>query len=289
MSSNYPGAFGSNDDEEQIFNIDTSGAASRYGRGSHMVDMVDTQSDPDGLRADAESLRGINDDAADLLEQAAGLYEGGAIISAFECAGCGLRHSHSQNKHVLTEGGHGGLKVRNEFADVMVYNRRCHCGVNELSMLLRFADAIEMQIFADIENDEIPRPELVNVAERLKSTNRRDILIDELGEDIVAEAVEYKGSPALQRVLSVRNAADSAPISAETRQDIEEIGDEIEAEMDADPLENAFEEHADYNKFAPMDERVEAVSRSMWKDLFKRGEDHRLTDVREFVRERFEK
>lgn len=290
MSSNYNGAFGSNDDDAQIFNFDVSGAAARYGRGDHTMR---GSTDPDSLRDDAEQLRGIDDAAADLLDQAADLYDRGrgASISAFECPECGLRHSHGRKKHVLTDNGVSGLKVRPAFANVMVFNKRCHCGVNELSMLLRFVEHIEVQIFRDISNDQIPRPAAVNAAERLNNNVFREVLIDELGEDLVAEAMEYRGSDALNRVISVRNAADSAPISSDTRQGIEEIEAELTNEIEADPLAEAFERHNPYGQDGRRahysDERISKLAREVWVDVFEQGEDFRLSEVREYVRDQF--
>lgn len=287
MSHNYDGAFGSTDDEAQIFDIAVSGdVANRYGRGSHTVR---NETNPSDLRTDAKAYRGIDDQAADLLEKAADIYEGGANISAYECPECGLRHSHSRNKHVLTASGVSALSVRSEFADAMVFNKRCHCGVNELAMLLRFADNISMQIFADIENDDLPRPEVVSAAEKLRDPHTdRDELIDELGADIVADAVEYSDSPALSRVLEVRDAADSAPISAETRERIESIESELADEIDKDPLTEAFEEYAMYHGQARdlNEEQADRVAREMWRDLFGDGHNFRLSDVREYINNR---
>lgn len=295
MSENYPGTFsGSNDDSSTVFDQEISNYAARYERGDHTMP---TETDADDLRSDAENLRGVNDDGADLLEQAAEMYESmDRDPSAFECPDCGLRHSHSMTKngHQLTE--RNGLNVRSEFANqILNFNQRCHCGVNELAMLLDFIEHIDVAVFRDIDNDDIPPARVVTTAERLReaiaegehdeftddSVETRAEILDDVGRELVQAAQEWQGSDGLTRVLSVRNAADSAPIAQKTREEIETIRQALASELDHDPVNEIITEELS-NTTDP-----ETAIENAWFRLFDRGVDVSMSEIRERVNNRF--
>lgn len=295
MSERYTGAFGSTDDSRNVFDQQISDFDSRYHVGSHSMP---TETDANDLRRDAENLRGLDDDAADLLEQAAETYESmDKDPSGWECPDCGLRHSHSMVKqgHQLTE--EHGLNVRTEFAEgVLNYNQRCHCGVNELSMLLDFVEHIDMRIFRDLANDEIPGPSVVTTAERLRDAvpaeekrkaslddsyeTRREILND-MGSELVQEAQSWQGTDGLTRVVSVRNAADSAPIHSTTKQDIESIREALDDDLDRDPVAEVIADEV-----ASATDPEQAVENA-WFRLYHKGIDTDIDEVRDRVHERF--
>lgn len=283
MSHNYDGDFVSTDDEAQMFNIAVSDdVASRYGRGDHSKP---TETDASDLRTDAQALQGVDDDAAAVLGEAAEMLDKGARINAYECPECGLRHNHSRTKHVLSNSGRGGLKVRSEFAERMVFNKRCHCAVNELEMLLRFKDNLATKVFTDIENDDLPRKEVVNAAVRLNDPNEGNAeVMSDLGEDTVAEAMEFSDSNALRRVIEVRETADTAVISADTRERIERIASGLADDIEKDPLTKAFERHMGGHRHVRRNpDEVEQLVMVVWEDLMADGYAITLSDVRDHV------
>lgn len=100
--------------------------------------------DADELRASADTVDGIDDDLADLFREAADRVPN-ATVNDFECPVCGLTHGHSDDKHDIRD----SFDVRPEFAEMMQFNAACHCGVNEMAMLVDFFDHIGVRVFTD--------------------------------------------------------------------------------------------------------------------------------------------
>jgi hypothetical protein len=98
------------------------------------------------LREDAIENEDIDDDLADILSRAATQVEQ-AQVRDFQCPVCGLSHGHSDDKHDIRS----SLGVTEEFAEMMRMNPACHCGVNELAVLVDFYGYIIPQVFEDDE------------------------------------------------------------------------------------------------------------------------------------------
>lgn len=181
-------------------------------------------------------LKGVLEEAADLAPS--------STVSGFECPACGLNHSHSDSKHDIraSPGGMpGGFRVDEDFADQMEYCPYCHCGANELAMLIDFFHYITVPVFEDQDEFEAVLeldPEFVRRIYRVYTTEEDVYTIDEAidhartGQPIGEVRPELKAF--IERVHKIKSAADSAPISDETRTAIEEIREELEAMVGSD-------------------------------------------------------
>lgn len=174
----------------------------------------------DGLDPDVDAdLRGVLEEAAQMVHADA--------VRDFECPRCGLTHGHGDDKHDIRS----GFNVATKFADEMEFVPYCHCGVNEAAMLLDFYGYIGEQVFTD-EDEKfgmVADAEPEEVEELIAAWQQTN---DE------SEAVRLVSFPAnetrafLRRYRQVKGAADSAPISAETRREIADIRADIEEYVD---------------------------------------------------------
>lgn len=105
--------------------------------------------DTDDLEKSAEMVSGIDDDLASIFSEAASKAQQ-AEVNDYECQVCGLTHGHSPDKHDIRDSDE--LNVTPEFAEMMEFNAACHCGVNELAMLVDFYDEIRATVFADADD-----------------------------------------------------------------------------------------------------------------------------------------
>lgn len=247
MRGLYESFFGSSQDDDESddeYDFSTDRSVQMYTWGDHRVQ---TETDTDSLRADADRLAGVDDARADLLREAADEYEQMQREPVkFECPTCHLGHSHSASKHALT----GDLDVRRAFVAGMKYEDNCHCGVNELAMLVDFFHYINVPVFTDqdrfeavleLAHDDVRA--IINATNEVTVEEAREAGMDIDGRDeaylTLDNAVEWvrreQGVATLvpddimpelrkfhRRVKQVKSAANSAPIPQTARTDIEE-------------------------------------------------------------------
>jgi hypothetical protein len=220
------------DEEEDVEPADRlHGEAKRWTLGSH------TTADNDERESIRELLSGVDSEVdADLyetLDQASQLV-GTQNVSGFECQVCGLNHSHDDRKHDVRD----IFGVTEAFADQMEFNPFCHCGVNELAMLMEFYPYIQQKMFdADFTDavSDINGRVLADVLDVLwdragasggfdaeEAARKADRLWDLSDDDLTNIEVFYS------EVQSIRNAADGAPIPSHVRESIEESREQIE-------------------------------------------------------------
>jgi len=202
-------------------------AVQRWSLGAHsMGEFGDTVGLLDELQAANEP---VNDELAGLLKDAANLIAR-STVSGFECPVCGLNHGHADDKHDIRS----AFEVTERFANLMKFVPYCHCGANELAVLVDYIHYFRSQMFAD--QDEFASavaldPELVDDVFRAYGGERSmrdavkaagyDIPTDVSSDEVAAlEKLHYRR----QRIKGVR-----APISAETRTKIDEERARLEA------------------------------------------------------------
>jgi len=222
--------------------------------------------DIDALRADAERNANIDDDLANMLEQAAERLDT-VNVNDFECPVCGLSHGHSDDKHDIRP----TFNVEASFAERMEFAPNCHCGVNELAMLMEFTPYIIPRMFTDDEKFEVfvgmmpsdeaemaldlyyhPNVKVGTLNNSLSSTETvfalRDRHIDAMSDDQIIWAtheqiIEAARLPVQQSVINafkdytdrlsnVRNAANNAPIPSDTEARIESIRSDLEVRFE---------------------------------------------------------
>lgn len=149
MSDTYDTMFSGTDSETTQPAAVQSPNVTRWALGKHAVRPT---VDPDDLIADAQNMAGIDDDLAALFEEAANRVPT-ASVNDYECPVCGLAHGHSDTKHDIRadvdDPNTAGFNVREDFAELMEFNPACHCGLNELAMLVDFAPEIAVPMFKD--------------------------------------------------------------------------------------------------------------------------------------------
>lgn len=120
--------------------------------------------DSDQLRAEAEAFKGLDEDLADLFTSAADMVSEAEAVD-WECNTCGLGHGHSATKdnHDIRD----SFDVTQEFAERMEFNAACHCGVNELAMLMDFYEHIAMPVFED--EDSLNQKQINTRKEKIRS------------------------------------------------------------------------------------------------------------------------
>lgn len=161
-------------------------------------------------------LRNVLSDASQMLH--------GTGISGFECPVCGLNHGHSDAKHDIRE----AFNVSVPFAEEMEYCPYCHCGANEMAMLIDFYGHIEMDVFDDAY--------LFETVDKLRAETVDDLTLEFSRTQSVRNACEFAGvdvdehiTAFFDRYQNIKQAASSAPISQETQTDIDDLRDVVEA------------------------------------------------------------
>lgn len=229
--------FIANDTEQNNDETDFNTVGSMWTLGDHSSSEIDTVF-ADTLGDTMKNLDSeIDSEMMDVLEDAQSLIQN-KRTTRFECPieACGLGHSHSDHKHDIR----AGFGVTESFAAGMEFCPYCHCGVNELSMLMPFYSYISVDVFEDdFSGTEEVTPTLLNkLYDRFKSTN--GVGFNRLCT-IVAEETAFSEKVAfplgvrddLEAFCEVRkkieNAANAAPIAGETRTEINDLRAEIEA------------------------------------------------------------
>jgi len=195
-------------------------------------------------------LNNIEDDApglADALKDAKNIAET-FTVGGYECAVCGLNHSHSDTKHDIRD----IFGVTEEFVEGMKFSPFCHCGVSELARLVMHFNDIEVVMFENQAQYEGIR-ELDTTTVRNVYRATREVTVEDADRDFdmdidgpnnstlnVTQAIEWErrrsGSrfspvPAdlkpelvtfFDKVNRIREAARNAPIPSDTEQSLNE-------------------------------------------------------------------
>jgi hypothetical protein len=236
---NYNFIAADDDAQDDTNDFDTVGSMWTLGEHSalqtenrqNLVDSID------GVMGDIDSE--IDEDVMGVLQDARSVV-GNTRVTRFECPveECGLGHSHSDHKHDIRS----GFDVVDGFADQMDFCPYCHCGVNELAMLMDFYPYINADVFADGGRFEAVDNLSAGNLQRLWTlyndgsdlNDAISMVADENGVSFSA-LVGDDTRQALQAFFSLRdqiqNAASSAPIAQETRRVIGENRDSIEAQI----------------------------------------------------------
>jgi hypothetical protein len=236
-----------NDDQDDDSNLGNG----RWGLGDHtglsaknregLLESIETTMEEAGDGLDDE-LRGVLEDASGLVSQTS--------VSNFECPveACGLGHSHSDHKHDIRSSD-SGYGVTSDFADRMEFCPYCHCGVNELSMLMEFFHYIDTEVFSgrDFSGVRDLDPDAVNAIYNQMKTEGKDFrkalryVASEYGQPshvLVPSDVKNE----LQQYLSLRRSIDAdagrAPIHSEARGAISELRDGLLDVTDSHPEED---------------------------------------------------
>jgi hypothetical protein len=168
----------------------------------------------------------VDDDMMAVMEDAMDLVEDTSVRS-FECPveECGLHHSHSDHKHDVR----AGFNVESAFADEMAFCPYCHCGVNELAMMMPYFGYISVPVFEDQYKFEA----VLELDSRLLQQMVLSVISDE--KNVTEASMEAGSNPGvrgevrmfLNRVEEIQAAANSAPIAGETRRVIGENRDAL--------------------------------------------------------------
>lgn len=226
-----------NGEESDTNNFDTVG--SMWNLGDHSTASKDERS---ALSQAIEDTMGdidgdIDDDMMDVLEDASDLVKN-TRVSKFECPveACGLGHSHADHKHDIRQ----AFKVVNDFAEQMDFCPYCHCGVNELAMLVGFMPYITAEVFVDDEKFEDALELDPDILDSLyRKYNEEDatvnraagMLANDLGlpeNEIVPLGSRESIKTFFERRDAIEAAAQAAPIAQETRTVIDDNREELE-------------------------------------------------------------
>jgi len=213
-------------------------ADSRWSLGTHTTADQDTQDQLDEMVTELDI--GIDKSLRDTLEEAAQI-AGSSSLSGFECSVCGLHHNHSDKKHDIRDDlTNSGYNVVPAFAEQMVFSPFCHCGVNELAMLVDFYGYINVGVFCD-EMMEFPAVNNYH-GETLQAIVRECDKLDGSNRGVMRKAVNNAGLMAgtaelsdlwtfYQRRKEIKDAANNAPVPSHVRTRIEkrrkEIGESV--------------------------------------------------------------
>jgi len=222
----------STDNEEQFNEV-----GSMWTLGDHTTA---DESDRSALsQAINDTLRGLDDDVdedmAAVLQDASAMVED-TRVTRFECPveACGLGHSHSDHKHDIRS----GFGVTDSFAEQMEGCPYCHCGVNELSMLMQFYPFINERVFSNRDFGGVTAVEpsaLEDMYRRYtQETETFDVTVSRVAKErglSSSQVLPLDHRDDVRRFFELRrridNAADSAPIGSEMRNLISERREEL--------------------------------------------------------------
>ncbi|WP_372611671.1 hypothetical protein [Halomonas sp.] len=213
-------------------------SAGRWSLGSHTADAgIDTEQ----LDSAINQVKDLNPGLADVLTAAKkGISE--SQVTRFECNICGLGHTHQDHKHDIREeyaSNDPGFGVTDQFVEEMEFCPYCHCGVNELSMLIDFFGYLSQPVFEHEDFDAVlgldpdslmsycqTRRNLVLESEPSEEVTNPQIfaessISEEEGEYILDNSDEFDEFYNLW--MDIKSAANGAPIAGETRDDIAEL------------------------------------------------------------------
>lgn len=229
----------SDDNDQQTTEDDFSVVGNKWNLGDHSTasgDETNALSDAIGETMDSldsdvdEEMFSVLQDAQDLVRS--------TDIHRFECPSedCGLGHSHADHKHDIRS----AFDVEGDFAEQMQFVPYCHCGVNELAMLVQFFPYISVPVFADQHQFEgvlEVDPDILDSMYR--RFNEDDTTVHRVAGMVATEygVTESEAIPLgvrediklfFERRRSIEKAAQAAPIAQETRNAIEEARDQLE-------------------------------------------------------------
>lgn len=221
--------FIASDDDAQDDTNDFDTVGSMWDLGDHsaietenrraLIESINTTTDQLDDDVDGD-VKAVLQDAADLVE--------GTSVSRFECPVCGLGHSHPDHKHDIR----ASFDVTDAFADNMEFCPYCHCGVNELAMLVDFFPYIDIPVFADQDSFEgvyeVEPSVLQDMIRAVVSGEKSVLQASLMSADSRKQDTRQDVQTFLGRVKSIKNAADSAPIAQQTRATISENRDALE-------------------------------------------------------------
>lgn len=150
-------------------------------------------------------------------------------VSGFECPKCGLNHGHSDTKHDIRS----AFGVTESFASQMDYVPYCHCGVNELAMLVEYLPYINTQVFGvqdrfqevldyDAHDLQVVRDYYDDGFSAAKAARRAGFPVSE-ADELAQQFGRY-----CELVSEIKEAASSAPVPESVRTGIAENREAIE-------------------------------------------------------------
>jgi hypothetical protein len=226
--SNYDFISNGEDDESDNQSDDFSTVGNKWDLGDHSTASSNERHElSESIRQTMDALDDdVDGDLKSVLEDASNLVED-TSISRFECPveACGLGHSHPDHKHDIRS----GFNVEDAFAGQMQFCPYCHCGVNELSMLMAFFPYITEPVFTDqhefegvLEVEPDVLEDLYNRYNQGGETVSRAVADAAIQHgrdesDLAPLGVREDLKRFFQRRQDIENAANAAPIAQETR------------------------------------------------------------------------
>jgi hypothetical protein len=212
--------------------IDFNVVGNRWDLGSHSTADEEDQKRLSGfINETMEQLDDdIDSDMKAVLQDASELVSD-TKVHQFECPveECGLGHSHPDYKHDIRK----SFNVINDFASQMQFCPYCHCGVNELSMLMSLFPYIDAPVFEDQEKFEAVlevEPEILEALYRRFKQDEMSVrmavrtVASERGiaeGDIAGHGIRPELNRFFTRRKNIDKAAEAAPIAEETRNTID--------------------------------------------------------------------
>jgi len=229
---NYEFLNGDNDEQDDNNDDAFSTVGNMWTLGDHNT--ASSEDTDDLTNAISDTMAALDDDVDDdlmaVLQDANDMVETTSVRS-FECPVCGLSHSHSDHKHDIRS----GFQVEDSFADQMDFCPYCHCGVNELAMLMPFFPYMNEPVFEDQHEFESVLELDANVLQGLiqdvisgkKSPERAYLTVLQARFPGFKDEIQMF----LSRVDNIQNAANGAPIPQDARQQIENNRNGIEGAL----------------------------------------------------------
>lgn len=212
--------------------INFSVVGNRWDLGSHSTTDRETQEElSEAITETMEQLdEDIDDEMVAVLQDASNLVNS-VEVTKFECPveECGLGHSHPDHKHDIRE----SFSVTEDFASQMQFCPYCHCGVNELRMLVAFFPYIDIPVFEDQHQFEgvleVDPEMLESIYREYDSGLSVSRAVSQVAERLGVEEIEVAPMgvrPDLKKFFyrrkNIEKAADAAPIAEQTRNVISE-------------------------------------------------------------------
>lgn len=223
--------FISNDDEAQDETNQRNEIGNRWTLGDHSTANDDVKNElHEVIEETIDDLDSeVDQEMVEVLSDASSLLQDSSVTN-FQCPECGLIHGHADHKHDIR----AAFNVEDDFASQMDFVPYCHCGVNELAMLMRFFSYISEPVFKDQHKFESVldvKPEVLEASYRVfdsddvnyninnavrKACNQRGLdPSKEVPADIREEVRMF-----FYRRQEVERAANGAPVSQQTVDEI---------------------------------------------------------------------
>jgi hypothetical protein len=232
--------------------VDPNPGVKRWSLGNHtMTPGINA----DQFNSEIERVKEVNPGLADVLSEAQEIVAD-SKVTQWECGVCGLGHNHPDDKHDIRgeyESGDPGFSVAEDFAEEVEFCPYCHCGVNELAMLIDFFCHLPQPMFRDQQKFEsvleVGNDTLIRYCQA-----RRDLSDEKFGaKDVPLEAVveaedyEFSGDEAnllaevgeektlfYERWRDIKRGAAGAPIAGETRKAIANLREHVRGQLSLD-------------------------------------------------------